>query len=50
MSDLMRMTGMYSGMDTEAVIQSLVSAKSKKLQTLKMNKKSSSGSRIYGRI
>ena len=27
MSDLLRMTGMYSGMDTEAVIQQLVKAK-----------------------
>lgn len=39
MSDLMRMTGMYSGMDTEAVIQSLVSAKSKKVTDLKNDQK-----------
>lgn len=39
MSDLMRMTGLYSGMDTEAVIQSLVSAKSKKVTDLKNEQK-----------
>ena len=39
MSDLMRMTGMYSGMDTEAVIQSLVSAKAKKVTDLKNDQK-----------
>ena len=39
MSDLMRMTGLYSGMDTEAVIQQLVSAKSKKVTDLKNEQK-----------
>ncbi|MCM1184650.1 MAG: flagellar filament capping protein FliD [Roseburia sp.] len=39
MSDLMRMTGMYSGMDTEAVIQSLVSAKAQKVTNLKNDQK-----------
>lgn len=35
MSDLLRMTGMYSGMDTESIVTQLVSAKSKKVETLK---------------
>lgn len=39
MSDLLRMTGMYSGMDTESVIQSLVSAKAQKVTTLKNDQK-----------
>ena len=39
MSDLMRMTGMYSGMDTDAVIQSLVSAKAQKVTNLKNDQK-----------
>lgn len=37
MSDLLRMTGMFSGMDTESIVQSLVSAKSKKVTTLKQD-------------
>jgi len=39
MSDLMRMTGMYSGMDTESIIAQLVSAKSKKVTDLKNDQK-----------
>lgn len=39
MSDLLRMTGMYSGMDTEAIIQSLVSTKRQKVTTLKNDQK-----------
>lgn len=39
MSDLMRMTGMYSGMDTDAVIKSLVSAKAQKVTNLKNDQK-----------
>lgn len=39
MSDLLRMTGMYSGMDTEAVIQQLVAAKSTKVTNLKNDQK-----------
>ena len=35
MSDLLRMTGMYSGMDTESIIQQLVSAKATKVTNLK---------------
>jgi flagellar hook-associated protein 2 len=39
MSDTMRMTGLYSGMDTESIIQSLVSAKSTKVDNLKNDQK-----------
>lgn len=39
MSDLLRMTGMYSGMDTESIIQSLVSTKRQKVTTLKNDQK-----------
>lgn len=39
MSDLLRMTGMFSGMDTDSVIQQLVAAKSKKVTTLKNDQK-----------
>lgn len=39
MSDLMRMTGLYSGMDTEAIIQSMVSAKAQKVTNLKNDQK-----------
>lgn len=39
MSDRLRMTGMISGMDTESIIQSLVSAKSQKVTTLKNDQK-----------
>jgi flagellar hook-associated protein 2 len=35
MSDTIRMTGLYSGMDTESIISALVSAKSTKVDTLK---------------
>lgn len=35
MSDLLRMTGMYSGMDTESIVSQLVKAKSTKLEKLK---------------
>lgn len=39
MSDLLRMTGMYSGMDTDAVIQSLISVKKQKVTNLKNDQK-----------
>ena len=39
MSDLLRMTGMYSGMDTESVIQQLVAAKATKVTNLKNDQK-----------
>jgi flagellar hook-associated protein 2 len=39
MSDIIRMTGMYSGLDTESIISSLVSAKSTKVTTLKNEQK-----------
>lgn len=39
MSDLMRMTGMYSGMDTESIIAQLVSVKQKKVTDLKNDQK-----------
>lgn len=39
MSDRLRMTGMYSGMDTESIIQQLVSAKSTKVTNLKNDQK-----------
>lgn len=39
MSDLLRLTGMYSGMDTESVISSLVKAKSTKVTNLKAEQK-----------
>ena len=39
MSDLLRMTGMFSGMDTEAAIQQLVQAKSTKVTNLKNDQK-----------
>ncbi len=39
MSDLLRMTGMYSGMDTESIIQQLVKAKATKVTNLKNNQK-----------
>lgn len=35
MSDLLRMTGMYSGIDTESIVSQLVQAKSQKVTTLK---------------
>lgn len=35
MSDLLRMTGMYSGMDTESIVSQLVQAKSQKVTKLK---------------
>ena len=35
MSDLLRMTGMYSGMDTESIVQQLVQTKSTKVTNLK---------------
>lgn len=35
MSDLLRMTGMYSGMDTESIVSQLVQVKSNKVQKLK---------------
>lgn len=35
MSDLLRMTGMYSGMDTESIVTQLVSVKSKKVESIK---------------
>ncbi|MDE7322911.1 MAG: flagellar filament capping protein FliD [Lachnospiraceae bacterium] len=39
MSDLLRMTGMYSGMDTDTVIQQLVKAKAQKVTNLKNDQK-----------
>ncbi len=39
MSDLLRMTGMYSGMDTESIIQQLVQAKAQKVTNLKHDQK-----------
>lgn len=35
MSDLLRMTGMYSGIDTESIVSQLVQARSQKVTTLK---------------
>ena len=35
MSDLLRMTGMYSGIDTESIVSQLVQAKSQKVTKLK---------------
>jgi flagellar hook-associated protein 2 len=39
MSDIIRMTGLYSGMDTESIITALVSAKSQKVTDLKNEQK-----------
>lgn len=39
MSDLLRMTGMYSGMDTESIVSQLVKAKSTKVTNLKNEQK-----------
>ncbi len=39
MSDLLRMTGMYSGMDTEAIIQQMLKAKAQKVTNLKNDQK-----------
>lgn len=39
MSDLLRLTGMYSGMDTETIVTQLVSAKSQKVTNLKNEQK-----------
>ncbi len=39
MSDRMRITGMYSGMDTESIVQQLVAAKQVKVDNLKNDKK-----------
>ena len=39
MSDLLRMTGMYSGMDTESIVSQLVQAKSTKVTNLKNEQK-----------
>jgi Flagellar capping protein len=39
MSDRMRITGMYSGMDTESIVQQLVSVKQKKVDDLKNEQK-----------
>lgn len=39
MSDTIRMTGMYSGLDTESIVSQLVSAKSTKVTTLKNEQK-----------
>lgn len=39
MSDLLRMTGMYSGMDTESVIQQMVKARAQKVTNLKNDQK-----------
>lgn len=39
MSDRMRITGMYSGMDTESIVQQLVAVKQKKVDDLKNDQK-----------
>lgn len=39
MSDRMRITGMYSGMDTETIVQQLVAVKQKKVDDLKNDQK-----------
>lgn len=39
MSDRMRITGMYSGMDTESIVQQLVAAKQMKVDDLKNDQK-----------
>ena len=39
MSDRMRITGMYSGMDTESIVQQLVAAKQIKVDALKNDQK-----------
>ena len=39
MSDRMRMTGMFSGMDTESIVQQLVSARQVKVDNLKNDQK-----------
>lgn len=39
MSDRMRITGMYSGMDTESIVQQLVAAKQTKVDDLKNDQK-----------
>lgn len=39
MSDLLRLTGMYSGMDTEAIVSAMVSAKAQQVTKLKDEKK-----------
>ena len=39
MSDLLRMTGMYSGMDTESIVSQLVKTKSTKVTNLKYEQK-----------
>ena len=39
MSDLLRMTGMYSGMDTESIVSQLVKTKSTKVTKLKNEQK-----------
>ena len=39
MSDLLRMTGMYSGMDTESIVSQLVKTKSTKVTNLKNDQK-----------
>lgn len=39
MSDLLRLTGMYSGMDTETIVNQLVSAKQQKVTNLKNDQK-----------
>ena len=39
MSDRMRLTGMYSGMDTETIVQELVKTKQTKVDNLKNEQK-----------
>ena len=39
MSDLLRMTGLVSGLDTQSIVQGLVSAASYKATKLKNNQK-----------
>lgn len=45
----MRLTGLMSGMDTETLIQELVSAKQTKVDDAKRRSKSWSGSRMHGK-
>lgn len=46
----MRVTGMYSGLDTETIVQELVAARQTKVDDLKRNRPSWSGNRQHGRI
>lgn len=45
----MRMSGLISGMDTESIIQQLVSARQTKVDNTKKHRPSWNGSRIHGK-